>query len=126
MTKSRDYTKLSDSEILHVLLQKVDGLDDKIGSLEDKVDENTKRLDHHEDMILSLTQKVVGVSFSIDYIKEQLESIPKIYNLVDKITSRTVVDEQERVFLSNKVNGHEDRLVVVENALSITPNLYSL
>ncbi len=112
---------LTDSQALKLLLERVDTHDKCFEVIEKRFEGVSKRLTGIDDNLTSLNAKAYKSGLDLDYIKEQVQSVPKIYNLMDKISGGFRVDRDERVILKDRVDNHEERLVTVEVALSISP-----
>lgn len=73
-------------------------------------------LDDHGKRLDSLDSKVDQLSTDMNALGAKVD---KIYNLVVDISGNMKVNMDEQTFMSRRVSDHEERLGVVEDALSI-------
>jgi len=82
------------------------------------------KLDRHEVLLshlASLPGEIFDVKQDILDIKKDTAKIPELQRLLDITAAANTLDRQERAFMMNRINGHEERLVVVEDKLAIKP-----
>lgn len=101
------------------------GITKEVAGIKGEVVGINKKLDRHEVLLSHLSglpREVFDIKQDTSLIKEDTAKIPRIQQLLDKTATANALDKQERTFMKNRIDGHEERLVVVENTLSIKPS----
>lgn len=92
-------------------------MDTRFGKIEEKLDRHESSISH----LFGLPREIMNIKMELELIKEDTAKIPELQRLLDLTAGANLVDRQERDFMNDRINGHEERLVVVEDALAITP-----
>lgn len=82
-----------------------------------KLTEVVARLDKHEDVLADHSIQLQNLTEMVNRIDERTAFIPKTYDAMDAFMKEIREGREDRVFLAHRVSDHEERLVVVENAL---------
>lgn len=86
--------------------------DGKFSKIEKELERHSGILADHGGQLLTLTEK-------LDRIDERTAFLPKLYDICDAFMKEVIESRNERVIVGRKVSDHEERLVVVEDALAI-------
>ena len=92
------------------------------------LNEHTATLDRLEHLVTSVSEKLSQIISELhrqhsrqEEFDEKTKYYPMAVNNSDKMVKELKEHREERVIISKNIRLHEDRLVVVEDALGITP-----
>ena len=92
-------------------------MDRRFEKIDEKLDRHESSLSH----LFGLPREIMNIKMGLELIKEDTAKIPELQRLLELTAGANLVDRQERDFMNDRINGHEDRLVAVEDVLAITP-----
>ena len=83
----------------------------KLERLEKGLEEVTKGLKDFRSLVLN---KFLQYDEKLEIIDRRTEYLPRLYDNVDKPMGEITENRQERVFINNRLKGHENRIVKLE------------
>ncbi|MFA5776720.1 MAG: hypothetical protein WC988_04165 [Patescibacteria group bacterium] len=96
-------------------------IDKRFEAVDQRFDKIEVTLRQHGDLLVDHGVQLLKLSEKVDRIDERTAFIPKMYQAVDAFMKEIRESRDDRVILGHRVSGHEERLEVVESALSIKP-----
>ncbi|MFA5776717.1 MAG: hypothetical protein WC988_04150 [Patescibacteria group bacterium] len=119
MTKKSDnkYPENFETFVVDKLIEH-DGMFDKIGK---ELEKRGKELERHSEILAGHGGQLLTLTEKVDRIDERTAFIPKMYQAMDAFMKEIRESRDDRTILGRRVTDHEERLEVVESALSIKP-----
>ncbi len=116
-----------------IVLEKLMDFSENIKGLEKKTEFLTGEITGLVGETEGLTEKTEGLAGEMRQVRVQLADMTerlnevesrgkKTYDMVVELVGDARVDGEERLFLTRRVRNHDERLEVVESALSIKPS----
>ena len=105
-----------------IVLEKLIHLDESMKATKETLREHTSDLRYVSEELKSMRGGLNAVQGQLGDIPAIREKLNKTYDIVVELVGDARVDREERLFLTRRVRNHDERLEVVESALSIKPS----
>ncbi|MBI2414513.1 hypothetical protein HYV31_01535 [candidate division WWE3 bacterium] len=111
---------------LDSLENRQNSVETKLGMVESRLTTVESRLNTVESKLntlgngfIDLSRRVFKLEIDIADIKEKVSYIPKLYDMVDKVVTELLSYREERMFINNRLDKHENRITKLESNFSL-------